>query len=303
MANTKTVLIIGGSGFLGSRLALKLRDSYKIFATYHTHPLKIPGVTFLPFNVDSRDWVKRVVSVAQPDILIYAAGHHSREWAEANPRDAERLHANGTATLINTAEIIQPRVIYFSSSYIFDGFRGNYHETDTALPGSTLGKVSLSGENVVRAKAFNYIILRSSPIFGRSCGKNFSFFDRLRMGLERKTRMEISSNEFHSFAPIESLCELTYRLIESGLRNRILHYGGLTKITYFEFAKNFAKRFNYDPSLILPKGSSLKKKTGSENFTFDFSLNSTQVIESLKIKPLLLEESFDLIEKQLVSHS
>lgn len=300
MGITKAVLIVGGSGFVGTHIALKLRSTYKVFATYHRHPLSIKGVSWIPFNVENRHWVKRVVMMAQPDIVIYAAGNSDIEAAEFNARLAERTHSGGPATIATTTEIIQPRFIYISNPYVFDGSRGNYHENDTVLPQTVLGRMKLGGENVIRSKCLNYIILRCSPLIGRGNGSSISFMDQLRMSLDRDQRFAASHQELHSFAPIEGLTDLLPRLISSGVRNRILHYGGLTKVSAFEFAKAFAKKFKYNPELIIPKTFSSRKGV-LEGSMFDFSLNSTQLTETLKIKPFLLEESLDLIEKQLIS--
>ncbi len=300
MQSIKSVLIIGGSGFLGTQLALTLREGYKVFATYCSHPMAIPGVTFLPFNVDNRNWIKRIVYSTRPDVVIYMVGSNSRSWADKNIRRTELLHSVGPASLASATDIMQPRYIYLSNSYVFDGVRGNYRETDTVLPSTILGKMKLSGENIIKSKSLNFVILRSSPIFGLGNGVNLSMIDRLRMNLDRGQRFEATPYEIHSFAPIEGLCDLLKRLIDSGVRNRVLHYGGLTKLTTYEFAQNFAKHFNYDPNLIIPKGIIQRKAGFAEDHIYDFSLNSTQAVDTLKIKPFLLEEGFDLIQKKLI---
>jgi dTDP-4-dehydrorhamnose reductase len=306
MANIKSVLIIGGSGFLGTNLALKLREGYKVFATYNKHPTNIPGVSCIPFDVENRKWIKRVIYIVQPDVVLYLVGRNDLEWAEKNPRLAERLHGEGTATIVNSFDILQPRFIFFSNPYVFDGSRGNYRETDILVPRTLLGRMKSAGENTVKSKCLNYVIVRSSPVFGRSSGNNLSYLDRLRMALDRGQRWDTSTQELHSHTTVQGLANLIYGLIESGIRNRTVHYGGLTKINEFEFAKQFAKRFGYDPSLIVARGG-ISKKSDDEDApilsTFDFTLNSSQATEILKIKPFLLEESFDLIEKQLISYS
>ncbi|HUP57022.1 MAG TPA: hypothetical protein VM598_06190, partial [Bdellovibrionota bacterium] len=104
----------------------------------------------------------------------------------------------------------------------------------------------------------------------------------------------------YSFAAVDGLCELVSTVIATGLRNRILHYGGLTKVTPFELGRALARRFGYDPNLVVP-GGGFGDAEGREEHLLDYSLNCTQMVETLKLKPLLLEESFDLIEKQLVA--
>jgi dTDP-4-dehydrorhamnose reductase len=300
---TKTILIIGGSGFVGSHVAMKLRKNYKVFLSFHSRPVRIQGVTALPLNIDNRNWLKRVFYTVRPDVIVYALGNNDLEWAEKYSRHAELLHSAGPTLVSNLTDMVQPRFIYLSNPYIFDGARGTYRENDIPLPWSTLGRMKLGGENSVRSKFNNYIILRSSPVFGRSTGVNLSFLDHLRMSLDRNQRIEISHQELHSFAPIGGLTELIHRLIESGIKNRALHFGGLTKVTHFEFARAFAQYFKYDPNLIVPKVVRRKKSGVPDAQILDFSLNSSQAVDTLKIKPLLLEESFNLIEQELIPHS
>ena len=140
MAKVKTVLIIGGSGFVGTRLALKFREGYKVFATYNTHKITIPGVTYLPLDLENENWVKRIVYTARPNIVIYVAGNNDPEWTEANPTVADFLHVGGVSNVANATDSMQLRFVYISSSYVFDGNRGNYRETDSALASSLHGK-------------------------------------------------------------------------------------------------------------------------------------------------------------------
>lgn len=295
---TKSVLIIGGSGFIGTHLALRLREEYKVFATYCSRPVQIPGVSFFPLNVANRNWVKRVVYTANPDVVIYAAGSNSLEWAEADAREAEKIHTGGPATVSNVADILQPKFIYLSNCYAFDGHRGNYHESDIVLPGTALGKAKVGGENFIRGKSLNFLVVRSSPVFGRGNGRRFSFLDRLRMKLDRGERVEVPCTELHSFGLATGLADFVARLVDSGPKNKFLHYGGLTKATYYDFAKLFAQRFGYNAELLVPRRPQAKQ--AHEAPLLDYSLNSSQMAQGLKIKPLLLEESLDLFNQHLV---
>lgn len=301
MNSTRAALIVGGSGFVGTHLAQRFRARYKVYATYDSNPIRISGVTAIPMDVTNRNWIKRVIYTVRPEVVIYAAGSNDAIRAESQPREAENVHTGGVATVSNTAEIFQPKFIYLSNSYTFDGQRGNYHESDTILPSLVLGKAKVGGENFIRGKCLNYAIIRTSPLYGRGNGLHLSFLDRIRMALSQKRRIEVLDTEVHSFAPVDGLVDIVERIAaggEGGIRNRILHYGGLTKVTHAEFARAFAVRFGYDPALIVPKRAQ-GGKSGDQRQP-DYSLNSTQTAELLKIKPLLLEQGFDLIEKKLV---
>ena len=84
----------------------------------------------------------------------------------------------------------------------------------------------------------------------------------------------------------------------SGIKNKTIHFGGLTRATYYQVGKKFAERFGYDTKLVQKKhiaGQSTDQKP-----EWDYSLNSTYAVENLKVKPLLLEETFDLLDKHLI---
>lgn len=299
MVRTKSVLIIGGSGTVGTHLALRLRENYKVFATYLRRQLEIPGVTSIPADIQGRNWVKRVIYTANPDVVIYAAGSSRVDLAESDPKETEKVHTSGPATASNIADILQPKFIYLSSSHVFDGMKGNYRESDSVMPSTVLGKAQIGGENFIRGKSLNHTIVRSSPLYGRSAGGGIpSVFELILQRLERGERTELPTTELHSFAPIYGLVDLIERLVESGPRNKVLHYGGLTKISYFDFARRWAERFGYDPELIQPRKADAAHHHVS---TLDYSLNSTQIAQTLKIQPLLLEEGFDLVEKRLIA--
>ncbi len=299
---TKSILIVGGSGFVGANLALRLREGHKVFATSYSRKTRIPGVTTIPMSFDKPDWIKHVIYSTRPDVVIYVAGNNLLEWAQkdANAREVEKTHVSGPTLVLGAATIVGSRFVYLSNCYAFDGAKGNYKESDTVLPLSTLGKAKVAGENAVKGRAMNYTIVRSSPLFGRSLGGVGNLMDQLRTRLDKGMRLELNTNELHSFAPISGLCELIEKIVDEGPRNKIFHYGGLTKMTHFDFGRKFADAFGYDPGLIVAKKSAAAAESHSTQWGFDYSLNSTHTVESLKIKPLLLEEGFDLIKQGLI---
>lgn len=298
MIRTKAVLIVGGSGFIGTHLALALRDKYKVFATYAKHPIRIPGVSVLPFHVADRNWMKRVAYNIQPDIVVYAAGNPDADKVELDIKMGDQVHTRGVAGIVAATDIFQPKFILLSSAYVFDGMRGNYKENDTQLPLMSLGKYKVSAENYLKSHSLNYVIIRSSPLYGRGNGISHTFMDVLRRSLARKEQIQVKANELHSFAPIDSLVDTVVRVIETGTKNRILHCGGLTKLTHFEFAQEFAEKLGYDTSLIHADTKELVKTEGKP---LDYSLNSSQTLQNLKLDAFVLEHGLDLLQKKLIA--
>lgn len=296
MRRTKTILLIGASGFVGTHLAMRLRDSHKVFATHLDHPTSVRGVTPLQFDANKREEVKRLVYRVEPDVIIYAAGSNRLDLAEASAKEFERIHSQGAISVSTVSDILQPKFIELSNSYVFDGKKGNYHENDVSLPSTVLGKCKLGAENFLRGKSLNHLIVRSSPLIGRGNPHHLSMVDRLRMALSRGERVQVPGDELHSYALVSQFADLIARLVESSMRNKVVHFGGLTKISQVDFARAFATRFGFNANLIQERASH-----APDLVAFDYSVNSTFISEELKIQPLLLEESFDLFEKELVA--
>jgi dTDP-4-dehydrorhamnose reductase len=296
MSQIKTVLVVGGSGFVGTHVAKRLREQFKVFATYRSHPTTISGVTFVPLAVENRAHAKKLLRQIEPHVIVYCAGTNDVAWAESHPEEADNVHSSGASVLAETSSILQSKFIYLSNCYTFDGKRGNYHETDVALPHHSFGKLKLAGENYVRTKTLNWISIRSSPLIGRGVPLHPSFIDQIRMKLDRGVGLELSDQETHSFASIDGLTEMIAILADSTQKNKIFHYGGLTKLSHYEFAKLFARTFGFPENLVTRPQSSESKR---DSFS-DYSLNCSAAVEALKINPFLLEQSFDLLKKQMI---
>jgi len=293
----KSVLVVGGCGFVGAHIALALRTAYKVFATYRKNRVALQGVTCLPMDLTNRDWVKRVIYTSQPDVIVFAAGEPDIDKSEDNTRETEQVHAGGPASILTAADIFQPKFILVSNGYVFDGKKGNFRESDAVLPNSALGKSTLGGENFLKGNSMNYAILRCSPLLGQGHPKHPSFLDRLAWHLDRGERVELPTTEFHSFGTVAGLVSAVALLVERGAQKRLYHYGGLTRITYHELGSAYAARFGYDSKLVLPYRPPFAT-ISHDTPLFDYSLNSSAIAGELKLEPATLEQALDLLEKE-----
>jgi dTDP-4-dehydrorhamnose reductase len=209
-------------------------------------------------------------------VVVYLAGSPDPMVAEENIRAMESVHAGGPAEVFSAGEILQPKFLYVSTAYVFDGARGNYREDDTVLPANSFGKAKLAGENFIRTRSLNHTIVRSAPILGQGNGRRLTFLDTLREKLERKEACFCDGTELFNFTLVEPVVDLLARLVSQSPKKGLLHLGGLAKMTVFEVAKLFAGSVGYDPNLIVEK----RQMTAINAYKRpDFSLNCTQAIQ------------------------
>jgi dTDP-4-dehydrorhamnose reductase len=291
--STRSVLIVGGSGFVGTHLAIRLRDECKVFTTCFRHPRRIAGVSSIPVSLSKPESIKAAVLAAQADVVVYAGG--TREQSDA--KEIELLHAAGPLAVLGASSILGSKFVLLSTNRVFDGSKSRYREMDAPMSREGIGKANLTAENGVKNRALHYVILRSSPAYGLGPADNPSFTDWIIRNLTTGKAVELDDHEVHNFAPIETLVEsITLACMDEGVKG-ILHHSGGEACTTLELAKRIANRFKLSGSLLRPRS-----RTGPDaTVPRDYTLDGTKLAKLLKMEPLLLEQGLDLFEKQLLA--
>ncbi|HEX8769254.1 MAG TPA: dTDP-4-dehydrorhamnose reductase [Acidimicrobiales bacterium] len=167
------VLITGAGGQLGRELVEAFRGHDTI------------GCEREVLDVTDRDQVLQVVDHIRPDAIVHAAAWTDVDGCETDPDRALEVNALGTRYLATAARMVDARICYVSTDYVFDGRAGRpYSEWDQPNPVSSYGRSKLGGERELSAAD---TIVRTSWVCGKH-GKNFvkTVLDRAVRGLELK---------------------------------------------------------------------------------------------------------------------
>jgi len=291
MKNKNRILIVGGSGFVGTQLAKALVRNHEVSCTYRNEFTALPGIDYIPFHgIHEKDRCTSLIQKVKPEVVIFAAGSNDPERAEKEVNQSQTVHLTGANQMLTAAEYAKAKYIYLSSDWVFSGMDGNFGEADTAIPFHGLGKTKLGAENYIRSRSLNHVIIRCAPLLGRGTLDHPSWVDQLReAGVFERPRV-LSDRSIHNPVHVRELALLIERVIENDIRNKTLHLGGLTRISEYQLALKIFKTFGYDVKHLSPA------KTGPQNAIQDYSLNSTQTLKLLKTEPLLLQQSLDLLK-------
>lgn len=286
----RSVLIVGGNGFIGSTLARELKDSYAVTCTHQGPYTPIRGVQWIRLAaLNDKNVCKAVVNKVSPEVVIYCAGSNDLLGAEQNVPKTQLAHSNGVNNVFATSDTLKAKFIYLSSDYVFSGVDGNYSETSTAIPAFQLGKAKLGAENFLRSRSLNYAIIRCAPLLGRGTLEHPSFVDQLRESALRKKKVKLPSKVMHNPVHVAMLARAIRRVIDLDIRNKILHIGGLSKVSTSELAQNVVARLGLDPATVEISDSA------SNALPSDYSLNFTETLAIVEAEPLFLEQSLDLL--------
>lgn len=132
------------------------------------------GADLPEFDLTHADAVKKQVLACAPDAIIHCAAYTAVDKAEECPEDAYAVNAAGTRAIAEAAKLLDAKMIYVSTDYVFDG-QGEtpFQVDDRKGPQNQYGLTKLQGEEAVIELLDKYFIVRTSWVFGGKNGKNF----------------------------------------------------------------------------------------------------------------------------------
>ncbi len=124
---------------------------------------------------------------ARCDVIINAAAYTAVDKAESEAEVAMRVNGEGAAHVAEAAAELNKPLLHLSTDYVFDGTLSRpYREDDPTGPASAYGRSKLAGEEHIRARHPNHVILRTAWVYS-PFGANF-VKTMLRLG---ETREEV----------------------------------------------------------------------------------------------------------------
>lgn len=301
----KTVLIFGMSSFVGSNLAILLKDDFRVVGTYHKTPIEIAGVTSYPCDVLKKEYVSNLIGLIKPDFTIYAIGLSSLTECKLNPKQADALNSAGAVNACTSSERHGSKFIYISSSFVMGGENQLYKEGETPFPVTVYGNSLASTEFYIQRSCLNYLILRCSPLYGRSYGpKHPNWFETVQTSLTQNLNVQADDTVVTGFLDVVILARVMKAFLESTVTNRLFHVSSRDYMTRYEFAKLMTKIFKKDENLIQRStvpfpGDSSKMSSKAVAGQYYFKTDTFNVEDFLGLTMPSVEESLQLTFKRL----
>ena len=217
----KRVLVTGSDSRFGN--ILKNLNSNKKFIFRNKNQL----------NILSSSSIRKNIIKYKPNYILHLAGL-SRPMSihEKGIDKSINLNIIGTCNIVKEAYKSNIKVIYFSTSYVYPGKKGNYKEIDPILPWNNYGWSKLGGECAVQMYK-NSLILRL-------CMTEKPF-------LHKKAYANVKSN----FIFQEDVAKTILKVLH---KKGIINIGGQNQTIY-----NFAKKYNKNIKKKISKGEFPKR--------------------------------------------
>jgi dTDP-4-dehydrorhamnose reductase len=260
-----------------------------VFVTYHSNP--IVAKDSFQLDITDRSQVEKVFRDVSPGVIIHTAAFTNVDGCESQKEKARMVNAEGARNVAIEAKKYGAKLVYISTDYVFDGHKGMYKEGDVTNPINHYGLTKLQGEQAVVDVCDDFIIARTSVLYGRG-RKNFTTW--IIDELKNRKELTIVTDQFVSPTLNTDLSHQIIALIEADAAG-IYHTAGAERISRFDFAQKVAEGFELDPDLIVPYAS--ERMNWLAKRPMDSSLDVSKV--SKVRKPLRVHEAIKTLRGEM----
>jgi len=241
------ILVLGHKGMLGSDLVTTLGGVHDI-----------TGKDVEDFDITSASDCRCVVEESGADVVINAAAYTNVDGCETDEAGCFSVNADGVKNVAQACAGTRIKLIHFSTDYVFDGTKTvPYVEKDACNPINVYGRSKLKGEEYLREFSDNYILLRTSWLYGDN-GRNF-----VRAIVEKAKEtgeLEVVDDQTGSPTYTVDLSAAVKILIEGDYRG-IFHVTNRGTCSWYQFALKILEYKGMEDVRIIPiKSTELAKR-------------------------------------------
>jgi len=286
------LLVTGGSGLLGSKIAELAENEYEVFSGYSSHEPEFGEP--VRFDLVNEESVLRALKEVKPDVIVHSAAMTDVDRCEVEKNLTYAINVKGTELIADFARKNGCFLVYVSTDYVFDGEKGMYREENDVNPINYYGFTKLLGERACKS----FCIARTCVIYGaRPASGKVNFALWLVRNLEEGKEVKAITDQFVTPTLNTNLAEMILEIVERRIEG-VLHLAGATRVSRFEFALEIAKIFGFDESLIKPAKMSEMKWTAKR--PKDSSLDVSKAKKILKKKPMELKTCLHKLKREMV---
>jgi len=246
-ATSPTLLVTGAAGLLGEEVARLAEGEYELYRHFHRPPSSPAHPNCFAGDLGDLNHARELAGKIDPDIIINCAALADVDRCQREPELSERVNVLAVEYLLRVFP--RAKFVHISTDLVFPQGKKPPLPNDPTAPLNTYGHHKLAGEQVVRAKSLDNLIVRTNTMYSHTHQRNFFCFvySALRAGEKISGIIDQSSNPLTAF----SAAQLVLQLVGKNAKG-IFHIGGQEHVSRYEFACRIADYFHLDRSLISP---------------------------------------------------
>jgi len=248
----KKLLITGGSGLLGQYLNLIASKKYKVHTTYKSNSGNCKDFSNSRLNILTQNELEKIFNSFDPDIVIHAAAI-TNPVPKENQTAKDYFNTNVVATK-NIAELcskFKSKLIYISTDLVYAGYRGSFLKEDGKLiPATLYAETKLVGETKVKEVKDNYLILRTSLLYGFGLNHSRCHFQYMFNELTDNRPVKLFTDQYRTPISLIDASRIIVELSEMDVSRETINLGGLERVSRYEMGELLCELAGCDKNLL-----------------------------------------------------
>ena len=281
----KTVLVTGGSGYLGQHLLLFLSSRRDIIlhgassglATFEEDFASL--CTCHTLDLSDSAAIASLLGKVKPDVVVHAAALSSPRVCEADPAKCTQI--NAPSALIDNLPA-HASLIFLSTDQVYDGTAAPYANAAAAAPVNAYGASKLAFERMLTSRLpTRHISLRSSLIIGppppKRCKKGGSFLQDCAKLLSSENGADFFVNEMRSAVAVQDVVAIIVWAVNGGVTSHpgVYNMGGPESLSRVDIALAVAKHHGLPVNRVHAKPR--PEGTGGVKSPLDITMDSSMI--------------------------
>lgn len=277
---SRSILVLGASGFLGSNLSHYLENLGE--RVIRASRVKTARTEF-KLSSYQPDEIRRLVDSAQPKTILNCVGVVGHASVERNPEDAHVANVVLPGNLARIAMERDMRLVHFSSDSVYSGKPDDapFSENSLSAPFSLYGKQKLESEHQVLSQNPHSLVLRVN-FFGWSLSGKIGMLDyfvsrassgRLAIGYDKYSVTSIHTKDLARIVSLSVNREIigTYNL------------GSADTLTKFKFGQNVYRLLGASPENLVPGNPSIWEEEGIKERNLSMISKNLETVLSIRM--------------------
>ncbi len=283
------IFITGASGNLGGYLVESLSPGNELLLHYNSNPCSQQNFRTVQFDLTDFDEIKKAFGNFKPECVIHTA-------AISNPNIADKVSKEKVVNInVKASEIIaeecskiNSKLIFTSTDLVYNGNLGAYlSENSQTNPISLYAETKLNAEKAIASVSAEFIILRTSLMYGFSNSSGENHFDFMFNNLVNGKTVQLFTDQFRTPLALFNAAEMIAQLVNVNAAKGVINFGGSERVSRFYLGKILCEETGFSEELIIP--TKMKDVEGIYK-VYDVSMD-TGKLQSLGLNQLSIRES------------
>ena len=287
-------LLIGGSGMIGYNfLKIMINNKINFEYTYNKNPIPYDKKGYFLDITDKKGTIDFIAQI-NPNYIIHTAAISNADFCETNTNYADLVNVTGTENVVEACKKTASKIIFISSSYVFDGKKDEYFENDPTSPTTYYGVTKEKSEKLIQNSDIDFLILRTDqPYCWTEKWQRSNSVMRVIQSLKSSNIFKEIIDWYSNPTYVPNFVDITLELIKTN-SSGIYHLTGPDFICRYEWSLLVCEIFNLNKKLLIPIKSnelnlSVKRKK--------IKMNSQKIFKELGINTMGIHEGLETMFK------